>query len=103
MRNPEDLSACDGHLVLAEFCEQYPPVVMATGMATKIKNYYRRPEVRLCKHCTRRLASYPARRLASYPAIPKFFAYSFLPANEKKAGTAGYRATRKLYYAYIYE
>ena len=52
MRNPEDLSACDDHLVLAECCEQYPPVVMATGMATKIKNYYRRPEVRLITHCS---------------------------------------------------
>lgn len=45
MRTPEVLSACDGHLLLAEYSEQHPPVVMATGMATKIKNYYRRPEV----------------------------------------------------------
>ena len=45
MRSPEDLSSCDGHLILAEYSEEHPPLVMATGMATKIKNYYRRPEV----------------------------------------------------------
>ena len=45
MRNPEDLSACDGKLVLAEYCEQYPPLMSAVGLATKIKNYYRRSEV----------------------------------------------------------
>ena len=45
MRSPEDLSSCDGHLILAEYSEEHPPLVMATGMATKIKNYYRRLEV----------------------------------------------------------
>ena len=45
MRTPEDLSACDGHVVLAEYSEEHPLLVMATGMATKVKNYYRRPEV----------------------------------------------------------
>ena len=45
MRTPEDVSACDGQLVLAEYCEQHPPVLMNIGMATRIKNYYRRPEV----------------------------------------------------------
>ena len=45
MRSPEDLSATDSHLVLIEYCEEHPPLVMATGMSTKIKNYYRRPEV----------------------------------------------------------
>ena len=48
MRSPEDVSACDGGLILAEYSEQYPPLVNATGMANKIKNYYRRPEVGLC-------------------------------------------------------
>ena len=47
MRTPEDLSACDGHVMLAEYPEEHPPLVMATGMGTKVKNYYRRPEV----HC----------------------------------------------------
>ena len=47
MRTPMDLSACDGHLILCEYSEQHPPLVMCTGMATKVKNYYRRPEV-LC-------------------------------------------------------
>lgn len=45
MRTPEDLSACDGHMVLAEYSEQYPPLISAIGLATKIKNYYRRSEV----------------------------------------------------------
>ena len=45
MRTPEDVSACDGQLVLAEYSEQHPPLLMSTGMATRIKNYYRRPEV----------------------------------------------------------
>jgi len=48
MRTPEDLSPCDGGLILAEYSEQHPPLVNATGMANKIKNYYRRPEVSLC-------------------------------------------------------
>lgn len=47
MRTPEDLSSCDGKLVLAEYCEQYPPLLSAIGLATKIKNYYRRCEVSL--------------------------------------------------------
>ena len=45
MRTPEDLSSCDSHVILAEYTEQYPPLLSAIGMATKIKNYYRRPEV----------------------------------------------------------
>ena len=45
MRTPEDLSVCDGQIVLAELSEQYPPLINNTGMATKIKNYYRRSEV----------------------------------------------------------
>lgn len=45
MRTPEDLSACDGHMILAEYSEQYPPLISAIGLATKIKNYYRRSEV----------------------------------------------------------
>jgi transcription initiation factor TFIID subunit 1 len=47
MRHPEDLSSCDGHIVLAEYCEQHPPLMSAIGLATKIKNYYRRSEVRI--------------------------------------------------------
>lgn len=45
MRSPQDLSVSDGDIVLAELSEQHPPLITATGMATKIKNYYRRPEV----------------------------------------------------------
>ncbi len=50
MRDPCDLSVCDGGLVLAEASEQHPPLVNNIGMATKIKNYYRRNEVKL-KSC----------------------------------------------------
>lgn len=45
MRTPHDLSVCDGDIILAELSEQYPPLITAIGMATRIKNYYRRPEV----------------------------------------------------------
>jgi len=46
MRTPEDLSSCDGELVLAEYSEQFPPLMNAIGLATKVKNYYRRNEVK---------------------------------------------------------
>eukprot|EP00118_Oscarella_pearsei_P020522 m.222498 g.222498 ORF g.222498 m.222498 type:complete len:1194 (+) comp39977_c0_seq19:1801-5382(+) len=42
MRRPGDLSAMDGDFVLTEYCEEHPPHVMATGMATKLVNYYKR-------------------------------------------------------------
>lgn len=42
MRTSQDLTACDGDLVFAEYSEEYPPAMMQTGMATKIKNYYKR-------------------------------------------------------------
>lgn len=42
MRTPQDLTACDGDLILAEYSEEFPPVMMQAGMATKIKNYYKR-------------------------------------------------------------
>jgi len=45
MRTPQDLTACDGDLVLAEYSEEYPPVLMQVGMATKVKNYYKRVRV----------------------------------------------------------
>ncbi|XP_016997522.2 transcription initiation factor TFIID subunit 1 isoform X6 [Drosophila takahashii] len=42
MRNPEDLSGRDGDIVLAEFCEEHPPLMNQVGMCSKIKNYYKR-------------------------------------------------------------
>lgn len=42
MRTPEDLTGRDGEIILAEFSEEHPPLVMQVGMATKIKNYYKR-------------------------------------------------------------
>ena len=42
MRTPEDLSGKDGELVLVEYSEEQPPLLSLVGMATKIKNYYKR-------------------------------------------------------------
>ncbi|XP_015906224.1 transcription initiation factor TFIID subunit 1 [Parasteatoda tepidariorum] len=42
MRTPADLSAQDGDLVLFEFCEEFPPLMNQVGMASKIRNHYRR-------------------------------------------------------------
>jgi transcription initiation factor TFIID subunit 1 len=42
MRTPEDLSGKDGELILAEYSEEHPPLMMQVGMTTKIKNYYKR-------------------------------------------------------------
>lgn len=42
MRTPEDLSGKDGELVLTEYSEEHPPLVMQIGMASKMKNYYKR-------------------------------------------------------------
>ncbi len=46
MRTPEDLTGKDGELILAEFSEEFPPLINQVGMATKMKNYYKR--VRCC-------------------------------------------------------
>ena len=42
MRTPEDLSAMDGEIVLAEYSEEHPPLISQIGMATRIKNYFKR-------------------------------------------------------------
>ena len=42
MRTPQDLSGMDGELILCEYTEEFPPLLMQVGMATKIKNYYKR-------------------------------------------------------------
>ncbi|GIY46026.1 transcription initiation factor TFIID subunit 1 [Caerostris extrusa] len=42
MRKFDDLSGKDCTLVLFEFSEQFPPLMNQIGMASKIKNYYRR-------------------------------------------------------------
>ncbi|XP_070411813.1 transcription initiation factor TFIID subunit 1 isoform X5 [Nothobranchius furzeri] len=42
MRTPQDLTGKDGDLILAEYSEEYAPLIMQVGMATKIKNYYKR-------------------------------------------------------------
>ncbi len=45
MRTPEDLTGKDGELILAEFSEEFPPLMNQVGMANKIKNYYKRVRV----------------------------------------------------------
>ena len=42
MRTHEDLTGCDGDFVLAEYSEEFPPLMMRVGMATKLKNFYKR-------------------------------------------------------------
>ncbi|XP_034539141.1 transcription initiation factor TFIID subunit 1 isoform X11 [Notolabrus celidotus] len=42
MRTPQDLTGKDGDLILAEYSEEFAPLMMQVGMATKIKNYYKR-------------------------------------------------------------
>ncbi|GFV37304.1 transcription initiation factor TFIID subunit 1 [Trichonephila clavipes] len=42
MHNLADLSGKDGTLVLFEYSEEHPPLLNQIGMATRIKNYYRR-------------------------------------------------------------
>ncbi|KAI8483835.1 Transcription initiation factor TFIID subunit 1 [Branchiostoma belcheri] len=42
MRTPQDLTGMDGEILLAEYSEEYPPLVSQVGMATKIKNFYKR-------------------------------------------------------------
>uniref|UniRef100_A0A3Q3KDS3 Transcription initiation factor TFIID subunit 1 n=1 Tax=Monopterus albus TaxID=43700 RepID=A0A3Q3KDS3_MONAL len=42
MRTSQDLTGKDGDLILAEYSEEYAPLIMQVGMATKIKNYYKR-------------------------------------------------------------
>ncbi|XP_028923613.1 transcription initiation factor TFIID subunit 1 isoform X2 [Ornithorhynchus anatinus] len=42
MRTAQDLTGRDGDLILAEYSEENPPLMMQVGMATKIKNYYKR-------------------------------------------------------------
>nr|XP_018670467.1 transcription initiation factor TFIID subunit 1-like isoform X2 [Ciona intestinalis] len=42
MRSLHDLSALDGHLILAEYSEEYPPLLSQVGMAVKVKNYHKR-------------------------------------------------------------
>nr|XP_033801420.1 transcription initiation factor TFIID subunit 1 isoform X4 [Geotrypetes seraphini] len=42
MRTSQDLTGKDGDLILAEYSEENAPLMMQVGMATKIKNYYKR-------------------------------------------------------------
>jgi hypothetical protein len=51
MRTPQDLTSMDGDLVLAEYSEEYPPLLSQVGMASKIKNYYKRVSIVLFHFC----------------------------------------------------
>ena len=44
MKSRKDLSAKDGTIILAEYSEEHPLLVMRPGMCTHIINYYRRKE-----------------------------------------------------------
>ncbi|KAL3320834.1 Transcription initiation factor TFIID subunit 1 [Cichlidogyrus casuarinus] len=41
MRTPQDLTGADGDILLFENSEEYPPLIMQVGMATRLINYYR--------------------------------------------------------------
>jgi len=42
IRRMRDLSAREGRIVLAEYLEENPPLIMNVGMGTKLINYYRK-------------------------------------------------------------
>ena len=42
MRTAQDLTGMDGDLILVEYSEEYPPLLNQVGMASKVKNYYKR-------------------------------------------------------------
>lgn len=42
MRTPQDLTGMDGELIFVEYSEEFPPLLNQVGMASKIKNYYKR-------------------------------------------------------------
>lgn len=42
VREISDLSAKDGNLILFEYSEEHPPLLSQPGMASKIRNYYKR-------------------------------------------------------------
>lgn len=50
MRTPQDLTGKDGDLILAEYSEEYAPLIMQVGMASKIKNYYKRVRMESAFH-----------------------------------------------------
>lgn len=45
MRDVCDLSGKDGELLLLEYSEEHPPLLSQPGMASKIKNYYKRVSI----------------------------------------------------------
>ncbi|VDM58753.1 unnamed protein product [Angiostrongylus costaricensis] len=45
MRDVADLSGRDGDLILLEYSEEHPPLLCQPGMASKIKNYYKKVNV----------------------------------------------------------
>lgn len=44
MRYQAELSATSGRLVLMEYMEEHPPLLMNVGMATRIRHYYRKKD-----------------------------------------------------------
>eukprot|EP00039_Didymoeca_costata_P014306 m.229866 g.229866 ORF g.229866 m.229866 type:complete len:1306 (-) comp15993_c0_seq1:6139-10056(-) len=46
-----DLTAVEGKIVLAEFCEQHPPLLQRPGMCTLMRNYYRKEHTSKLPNC----------------------------------------------------
>eukprot|EP01122_Echinamoeba_exundans_P016917 TRINITY_DN872_c0_g3_i1.p1 TRINITY_DN872_c0_g3~~TRINITY_DN872_c0_g3_i1.p1 ORF type:complete len:1601 (+),score=441.51 TRINITY_DN872_c0_g3_i1:185-4987(+) len=42
VRHKKDLSARDGRVVLTEYSEEFPPLIMMVGMGSYMRNYYRK-------------------------------------------------------------
>ena len=50
MRRLQDLSGLDSDVILVEYSEQYPPLLNQIGMATRVKNYYKKVNNRFPNH-----------------------------------------------------
>jgi hypothetical protein len=44
VRHKKDLSARDGRVVLTEYSEEFPPLIMMVGMGSYMRNYYRKTD-----------------------------------------------------------
>lgn len=79
MRTCQDLTGKDGDLILAEYSEEYAPLIMQVGMASKIKNYYKRvgPDFGLHSQCCKGLdgSLKILKHIKSYRLKPKASSY----------------------------
>lgn len=80
MREVQDLSGKDSTLLLMEYSEEHPPLLNQPGMASKIRNYYKRVSLNSCSvliHlCLTEISEY-----VSCHFIPLFlFSVNFIPS-----------------------